>query len=182
MIFNISNDSTQPIYGALIGRKVWGLTETEARFLLRRMWYQYDIFFGPLAASASQTYQVQTYADSDFYLWKIFCSQGIAFTNRELIAGHNPAEIMVLLRDATANRNIMNQKVPVRLIAGSMLPRLNDSSTLTKYTTGNGFQFPIPVFIKRNSTIILEVTNQDASSSTGTVPFNFTLEGVRAFD
>lgn len=182
VIFTVNNSSTTPVYGTLIGRKVWGLTEREAQFLLRRMWYEYDIFFGPLSASATDTFQVQTYADSEFYLWQMYCSQGNAFTNTQLTAGTQPSDLTVMLRDATSNKNLMPKPTPIRLLAGSKVTTLDTGATPDITTLGNGFRLPIPMVIKRNSTITLEMTNTNASNSIGTTFFNFTLEGCRVFD
>lgn len=181
IIFSTNNTTAQPVYGSLIGRKVYGLTEAEARFLLRRMWYQYDILITAIPPSATDTFNVLTYADSDFHLWKMFCSRGIFFTNSEIAAGNAPSELMVTLKDATSNRSLMNKPVPIRLIAGSMIPTQNGGTTPDVVTLGDGFKLPIPFFVKRNSTLLLEVTNQNSIDDLSG-PTNFTLEGCRVFD
>jgi len=172
-----SNPTTTPVYGALIGRKIFGLTKQEADFLMRRTWIQYDVLVGPLTALASgnamNSYPVQIANDSDFYLWKIYSTEAIQYSNTN-------KPILASIRDVTTNKNIISQAAHVFLIAGQSYPLA--ANTPTVGITGDGFTLPIPRLIKRNSTVLIDILNTDTNTSNTFGPANFTLEGVRVFD
>ncbi len=163
--------SNYPFYGVLIGRKIFGLSDTEAAFMLRRTWYQYDIKIGPsLAANAANTYTVQTVPDSEFYLWKMYATAALT---QESIAS---TDMLVSLRDVTTNKNIFSSLAALRLVAGSNFWTPNNS----RYQSGRGFSLTLPRLIKRNSTLALDIVNGNVA--TDAFPWHFTLEGVRVFD
>ena len=168
------NQSTGSVYGSLIGRKIFGLSRDEANFSMKRIWYQYDILIGPLAYSSSNYFPVQTANDSDFYFYKFYSAEGIYYSKTY-------APLLMTLRDATTNKNIFNNQTDVQTFTGQ---QYGLSPTVTAGTlTGKGLSFSVPRLIRRNSTLIVDVTNTSiVSSDPDFGPANFTLEGVRVFD
>lgn len=172
VLFNLNNvPSTTPIYGSLIGRKVFGLTADEARFLLRRVWYQYDIETGPLAGQSINSYPVQMSNDSDFYLWKLYGADAVA-------QSLTTSPLTVAIRDVTTNKDMFNRQAGAALVLGQQYNLTANSPT--GGSAGKGFSFTIPRLIKRNSTVIVDMSNTAGSGSYG--PSNFVMEGVRVFD
>jgi hypothetical protein len=111
--------SDAAFYVGLIGRKIYGLTEDQANIMLRRLWFQYVMNLpNGIGASAVDTQaQIKIYNESDF-IWKKLLAQQFFTAWAAASGGSLSDELMVMLRDTSSERNFMNQKVPVRNIAG----------------------------------------------------------------
>ncbi|HXT00361.1 MAG TPA: hypothetical protein VN915_06775 [Elusimicrobiota bacterium] len=171
--------SSAAFYAALIGRKIIGLSEAQANIMLRRLWFTYVMNLpSGLGASAVDTQaQVKIYNESDFILKKLSAQQMISAW-AAASGGALSDEIMVMLRDTTADRNFMNQKLPLRLIAGQYAGAV--TSVANSWAGGSPETLKKPALIRRNGILAGFFDNKSTTAVTG--PVNLTCEGIRVFD
>lgn len=171
--------SSAAFYAALIGRKIKGLSEEQANIMLRRLWFMYVMNLpNGLAASAVDTQaQVKIYNESDFILKKILGQQ--FFTAWAAASGGALSdEIMVMLRDTTSERNFMNQKIPVRLLAGQSAGAV--TSVANSWSNGSPEALKKARLLRRNGVVAGFFDNK--STTAISTALNLTLEGIRVFD
>ena len=170
--------SAAAFYVGLIGRKIYGMTESLASLMFRRLWFQYVVpFASGLGASAvNVNSQVKMLNDSDFYIKKILSQQAIDAVFAAT-GGAESQELMALISDTSGDRNYNNQKMPLRLLAGSGASA--PTSTANAWSYGQPQTYRKPILVRRNSQIQFSLDNK----ATSVIPaFNITLEGIRAFD
>lgn len=173
-----SSGSNAAFYVALLGRKIYGLTEDLASLMLRRLWFQYVVNFSSgLAASAVGTKaQAKIYNESDFLIKRLLSSQ----LYRDIFAntgGSESQEVMVMLRDTNGDRNYANQKFPARLLIGSHASPV--TSVANSWSNGTPPNLLKPILVRRNALFEIECDNKATSTVDA---FNIILEGCRIFD
>jgi hypothetical protein len=171
--------SSCAFYVGLVGRKIYGLSEAQANIMLRRLWFTYVMNLpNGIGASAVDTIaQIKIYNESDFILKKLSAQQ--LFTAWAAASGGALSdEIMVLLRDTSADRAFMNQKVPIRLIAGQYAGAV--TSVANSWSNGSPQTFKKPRLLKRNGIVQANFDNKSTTAVTG--PVNMTFEGIRVWD
>jgi hypothetical protein len=171
--------SAAAFYAALIGRKIYKMTEDQANIMLRRLWFTYVMNLpAGLAASAVDTQaQVKIYNESDFILKKLSAQQ--LFSAWAAAGGGALSdEIMVMFRDTTADRNFMNQKLPIRTVMGQYAGAV--TSIANSWSNGSPQTFKKPALIRRNGIFAGFFDNKSTTPVAG--PVNVTCEGIRVFD
>lgn len=180
--FGITNNSggTLQIYCALIGRKIYGMTDDDIRFMTRRMWYQYVMQVPTIAAGITGTLaNLQIYNESDFLLKKMYSTDLWKYVIGAT-AGSVSAEVLMNIRDTTNDRNFFNQNLAARLVLGTQYTdQVPVISATYPMGNGQGFQFRRPALIRRNGTLQGVFDNLSAGS---TGAFNVVFEGTRIFD
>ncbi len=181
MNIQITNNtgSAAAFYVALIGRKIFGVTEAMASLLMRRQWFQYVIpFAAGLGASAVDTKStVKVINDSDFLIKRLM-SQQLISSIIGATGGALSNEVMMTLRDTNGNRDYLDNPTPARLLLGSYA---GPASTLAS-SWGNGYPSTCvkPILVRRNSILQAKLTNK--STTAISTAFNITLEGLKVYD
>jgi len=177
-----NSGSACAFYVALIGRKIYEVTEDMASLLMRRSYFQYVANFAGLAASATgleagSNAKVKVINDSDFLIKRLL-SQQLVNAIIGLTPGTLSAEVMMSLRDSNGDRNYMDNPFPARLLLGSLA---GETSTLANQW-GNGSPMTLvkPILVRRNSIIQVKLANK--STDAIATEFNITLEGVKVYD
>lgn len=177
----ITNNSgaAAAFYVALIGRKIYGVTEDMANLLMRRAYFQYVANFaaGLIASSPEVKVKVKVINDSDF-LVKRLLGQQLINDVIGLVGGALSNEVMMTLRDTNGDRNYMDNPTPARMLLGS---HANKTSTQAG-SWGNSSPMCLikPILIRRNS--ILQIGLSNKSTTAIATPFNIVLEGVKVYD
>jgi hypothetical protein len=188
------------VYAALVGRKVNKLSEEDAAFILRRMWYQYALRLPDMTAgSVGIKNTVQVFNDSDFVCQKWYGTALINFL--QFVAGAADGtgcnEVLLRLRDITADAFWISKKTAASLLLGTQFSAGEAYSAQTNMARGAGFNLPKPLFVSRNSVIEGEFDNLtgidfptvgDLHIDVGLfdyyvelTPFHVVMEGCRVF-
>lgn len=178
-IFIQNNETTRTVYVALHGRKIYGLTNAEAAFLLRRKWYQY-IFFPPAMAAGdnNKAATLQIYNESDFLMKKMYSTDLINFVVNTATAGTESAEILMQLKDGASDQNFFSQQLAARLVVGSQIAPYATGGA--SFTNGTGFFLPKPLFLQKSGNIQGLFTNKSATVTSAT-QLRIAMEGCRIY-
>lgn len=189
----VTSGNNSTMYFNLVGRKVFGLSEEEAQFMLRRMHYQYALELPDLAAGAvGQVSRLQTFNDSDFVNKKLlgcFINDFERYYAQNTVensgvAGTGSQEILGIIRDITSDYNWFDQKIPLELILGAQ------AANPAGMVRGSGLTLSEPIVVARNSVLEGEFDNQSGQAfpsiaATGLLtelsPFQIVMEGGRVF-
>lgn len=130
-------------------------------------WFSYPTQFTSVAASTPQTANVQIDAGSDFFLTAVTYSAYLAASTTALTSSTTIVPgVTLLITDSGSNRQLMQNPVPLSLIAG-------DGAWPHRLIH--------PRLFFRNSNIQLAINAYDASAGTAWDTLYINLEGFRIY-
>lgn len=175
-----SQGSNQQVYVAISGRKIYGLSDDQVRFLTRRMWFQYVLGLPAISNGVTSQYSsVNIFNESDFLCKSLSATSVHQFVVNTASAGSVSSEILCQLRDLTSDNSFFASKLPVRLVAGGMwIPYKSGGAS---FTNGQPNVLRRPILIRRNGQVQGEFDNLSGTSLSANVGY-ITLEGIRIFD
>lgn len=173
------NNATVTYYVSLHGRKIYGLTDIEASFLMKRQWYQYVLSATTIGASANNVQQtLSIYNDADFLLKKLYASDFINFIVNTASAGSESAEMMWQVKDASSDQNFFSQQLAMRLVVGSQFAAYATGGA--SFTNAQGFFLKKPIYLRRTATLINTFTNKSTTTTSG-VNLTIAFEGCKMY-
>jgi hypothetical protein len=181
--------SNSPWYFALIGRKVYGVTDSEWFEINKKQWYSY-VAKVPTLTKGNQSFLVQTqiFSQADFVLKKIFASEFVFAVYRQSQSSGVSINPIFNVRFTSLDKNLQNKMVSVLINAGQMQTITYNDPTISGLSTpsfARGFDVNPPFRIPRNSIIEIRISNPNLTTdlvpAIGTYT-PITFEGVHVYD
>lgn len=167
--------ATVTYYVVLHGRKIYDLSDAEATFLSKRMWFQYVMTLPTMTnGQLNQTTVLQIFNQSSFTIKKLLSTDIIHFV-LSATAGTESAEILMQLKDAVTDQNFFSQRLAARLVVGSYYSNFASGNN---YTNAEPFCLRKPIVIQANGSLQGTFANRSVTTATG---LKLTLEGTRVF-